>query len=385
MAAAPGVGRLPGELTALFMSVSLGLGHDQAQAALEEALARRGVTVTSHHKDSVDYLHAPERFLTVDLYHFELKYAPWLYRAFYRFTDLDHPVNFISRAFTWIGLGQFQRDLAELKPQVVVSTYWGPAAVAGSARQRGAAPFLNAMIVTDYAAHFHWVRSEADLVMVASDDTKAELVARGLLPEKVVVTGIPISTRFAPLVGADKVALRQRFGLHPDLPLILVSGGGTGTYRALRPLLDVLSNLGQRVQVLILAGAKSSGVEQVGGATLHHIGFTADFPELLAASDLVVGKAGGLTVAEATALGVPLVIYEPIPGHEEGNAAFIERQGAGIWARKLEDVRPAVMRALDRETHAEMSRNAARVGHPDSAARVAAAVLDALERRGDIQ
>jgi processive 1,2-diacylglycerol beta-glucosyltransferase len=373
---------LPLELTALFMSVSLGLGHDQAQAALEQSLARRGVTVSGHHRDSVDYLRAPERFVTVDLYAFELQYAPWLYRAFYHFTDLDHPVNFISQAFTWTGLPQFQRDLAQLRPQVVVSTYWGPAAVAASARRRGAAPFLNALIVTDYAAHRHWVQPDADLVMVAADDTRGQLLARGLDPTKVVVTGIPISTRFAPLVGADKVALRQRFGLRPDVPLILVSGGGTGSYRALQPVLRELSNLGRRVQVLILAGAERGGIEQLGGATLHHIGYTDHFPELLAASDLVVGKAGGLTVAEATALGVPLVIYDPIPGHEEGNAEFLERQGAGVWARKARDLRRVVLGALDPEQHAELSRNAFRVGRPDSADRVAVAILGALERHG---
>lgn len=61
---------------------------------------------------------------------------------------------------------------------------------------------------------------------------------------------------------------------------------------------------------------------QHGGATLHQLGHTSDFPELLAASDLVVGKAGGLTVAEATTLGVPQVIHQPIPGQEEHNADY---------------------------------------------------------------
>lgn len=370
------------DLSALFMSVSLGLGHDQAQTGLEKALEERGVSVQSHHKDSIDYLNPPERFLTVDFYAFALKYAPWLYRAFYRFTDIDHPINFISKAFTWIGLGQFEQDLRELRPDMVISTYWGPTAVAGSARKRGAAPFLNAMIVTDYGAHWHWVRPEADLVMVAAKDTKTELVARGLQAEKVVVTGIPIAPIYAALVGADKAALRERYGLRPDVPLILLSGGGTGSYRALRPLLSELSHLGRRVQVLILAGAERRGVEQVGGATLHHIGFTHDFPQLLAASDLVVGKAGGLTVAEATALGVPLVIYEPIPGHEEGNAAFLERQGAGLWARNLSDVRRSILKALAPDQHAEMSQNALRVGYADSSERVAQAVLAALGKGG---
>lgn len=365
-------------LSALFLSVSLGLGHHQAQAALEGSLQKLGIQVRSHHRDSVEYLHAPEKFLTVDLYAFELRYAPWLYRAFYRLTDLEHPINFISRAFTWLGLPEFEKDLRQFQPDVVVSTYWAPTALAGSARRKGFGPYFNALIVTDYAAHLHWVRPEADLVMVASEDTRSQLIARGLDPHKVVVTGIPIATEFEALVGADKRALRCKYGLEPEVPLLLVSAGGTGSYRALRPLLDVLSNLGRRVQVLILAGAERQGVEQRGGATLHHLGFTHDFPKLLAASDLVVGKAGGLTVAEATALGVPMVIFEPIPGHEEGNAEFLVRAGAGLWPRTLGEVRPAVLNALDPEQHAELSRNAAHVGRPDAAGHVAQAIMEAL-------
>ncbi|WP_415786250.1 glycosyltransferase, partial [Deinococcus saxicola] len=122
------------------------------------------------------------------------------------------------------------------------------------------------------------------------------------------------------------------------------------------------------------------GIQQVGGATVHELGHTDDFPELLAASDLVVGKAGGLTVAEATALGVPQVIHAPIPGQEEYNAAYLERCGAGLWAHDLSELRPAVLRALDTDEHARLSACARRISVPDAADRVAAALLRRLGR-----
>ncbi|WP_026332280.1 MGDG synthase family glycosyltransferase [Deinococcus apachensis] len=367
-------------LRTLFVSASIGSGHHQAQLAVQQALQARGVAFEDHQGDAVTYLGPVERRLTVDLYAFELRYAPWLYKGFYQFTDLDHPVNFISSAFSWVGLPGMRVDLERSQPDVVVSSYWAPTALAGTVRRRTGQPFLNALIVTDYRVHRHWIRHEADLVMVASPETAEQMLERGLEPDRVVVTGIPIAPAFRRLMGADRRALRLQHGLDPDVPLILISGGGTGTFRGLGTVLAELSNLGQRVQVLVLAGADGHGVERVGGATIHHLGFTTDFPELLAASDLVVGKAGGLTVAEATTLGIPLVVHEPIPGQEEYNADLLVRHGAAMWARERRDVRGAVLRALDPDERARMGCAARRLGMPDAADRVVAALLQRLGR-----
>uniref|UniRef100_UPI0025DC5E9D glycosyltransferase n=1 Tax=Deinococcus sp. TaxID=47478 RepID=UPI0025DC5E9D len=160
------------------------------------------------------------------------------------------------------------------------------------------------------------------------------------------------------------------------LPLLLISGGGQGLYRSLEKVVNALGQLGRRVQVLVLAGADRVGIEQQGGATVHRLGFTTDFPELLAAADLVVGKAGGLTVAEATTLGVPLVIYDPIPGQEEYNAQYLVNKGAAIWVRELHRLRPAVLRALDEGEHARLSAAARALGVPDAAQRAAKAILE---------
>ncbi|MDV6375762.1 MGDG synthase family glycosyltransferase [Deinococcus arenicola] len=367
-------------LRALFVSASIGSGHHQAQTAVQHALNERGVLLQDQQGDVVGYLSAVERSWTVDLYNFELRHAPWLYEAFYHGTDHDRRFSMIEFFCRWVGLKGMRRDLDLSRPELVLSSYWSSVPLAHHVQRRTGQAFINALIVTDYRAHRHWIRHEADLVMVATAQTAQQMIDRGLDSEKVVVTGIPISARFRGLIGADKAALRARYGLQPDQPLLLISGGGTGHYPALGRVLNELGNLGRPVQVLVLAGARGSGVTQVGGATVHELGHTNDFPELLAASDLVVGKAGGLTVAESTTLGIPQVIYNPIPGQEEYNADYLERQGAGLWARELPGVRPAVLRALDEGENARMGHNAVAISVPDAADRVAAALLRRLGR-----
>lgn len=367
-------------LRALFVTASIGAGHHQAQMAVQRALAARGVNLDERQSDVVSYLNAAERSWTVDLYAFELRYAPWLYEWFYHGTDHDRRVSMIEFFCHWVGLSGMQRDIELTRPELVLSSYWSSVPLAHHVQQSRDLSFVNALVVTDYRAHRHWIRPEADLIMVAAEETREQMVARGLDGEKVVVTGIPISERFHGLIGVDRARLRAERGLRPDQPLLLISGGGTGTYPALGRVLNELGNLGRRVQVLVMSGADRPGVSQVGGATVHSLGFTTDFPELLAASDVVVGKAGGLTVAEATALGVPMVVHAPIPGQEEYNADFLLRRGAGVWARELQDVRPAVLRALDDSEHAQMSAASAALGVPDAADRVAAALLRRLGR-----
>lgn len=367
-------------LRALIVSTSFGGGHHQANDAIDKSLRAEGVNLQAVHTDAITYLNPLERLVTVGTYFFWLKYTPGIYKAFYEFTDRESEPRVITGAFTWMGLGGMIKDVRACSPEVVVNSYPMTASVADATRRRLGVDFLNAMVVTDYRIHHHWARPEAELLMVANEEAREQMLGWRIPPAQVEVTGIPISPLFRELIGADRAALRLKHGLDPELPLILISAGGAGTFRALGRVTTVLSNLGRRVQVLVLAGARTQGVEQLGGATLHHLGFTKDFPELLAASDLVVGKAGGLTVAEATTLGVPMVIHEPIPGQEEHNADYLERHGAAIWTRDLRDLRGAVLRALDASDGAAMGAAGQRISRPDAADRVARALLRRLGR-----
>lgn len=366
------------QLRGLIVSASFGSGHHQANDAVDQALQARGLALNIRHADLLKYLSGFERTALAGTYDFWLKHTPAIYRAFYNWTDGDRVPT--AQTFGWLGLQEMTRDVREVRPEFVLSSYPTPVALANNVRRHTGLDFLNALVVTDYRIHHHWARPEAELLMVATPEAKEQMNRWHIPPEQVVVTGIPISGKYKALIGADKAALRERYGLRPDLPLLLISGGGTGSYRASQRVLGELGNLGRRVQVLVLAGTKEIGVEQVGGATLHRLGYTTEFPELLAASDLVVGKAGGLTVAEATTLGVPMIIHEPIPGQEEHNAEYLVRHGAALWAKSLSDLRPAVLRALDPELHAELSQNAMRISSPDAAKLVATTLLEKLGR-----
>ena len=379
-------GAPPTPLKVFEFSAAFGGGHAQASDALSLALAALRPDLIRVQGDFVSYLNRFERLWTLDLYSYWLEYAPGGYRWFYTWTDSEQEPKFITNTFNYLGLPGLLRDVQAAQPGLVLSSFPTNVALADTARRRLEQRFLNVLAVTDYRVHHHWARPEADLLLVATQDAKAQLMhwgkRWGLIEERVAVTGIPISARFTSLLDRTPeqvAALRVKHGLRPDLPLLVVSSGGKGTYPTLNRLLGVLSHLGRPVQVIVTSGRGPLGVERVGGASIHRTGYTEAFPELLAAADLVVGKAGGLTVAETSALGVPMVVYEPIPGQEEYNAEYLLKHGAGVWPRDVHALRRALLQMLDPDERALYSRATRSISTPDAADRAARAVLAGLE------
>jgi processive 1,2-diacylglycerol beta-glucosyltransferase len=102
--------------------------------------------------------------------------------------------------------------------------------------------------------------------------------------------------------------------------------------------------------------------------------------EMMAVADLIVSKPGGLTTAEALALGKPLFILNPIPGQETANSDFLLERGAAAKANRVEDVPFRIDRLLGSPKLAEMASSALALGRPGAAAAICAAVSERLRQ-----
>ncbi|ADY25707.1 Monogalactosyldiacylglycerol synthase [Deinococcus proteolyticus MRP] len=368
--------------SALMISASFGGGHHQASSAVAQALAER-VRLRLAQVDAVEMLTPAERALIVGVYGFWLRHLPAAYHAFYRWTDQPSEPRIVTSSFEWLGIGGLRRELLAQRPELVVSTFPTSVALADTVRRREGLHFLNALVLTDYRVHHHWARPQADLLLLPTESTRREMLGWGMAPERLAVTGLPVSLEVERLSRLGRLERRREmlaalgWDEDPPEPLILLSGG-SGVYGAFMEILEVLGNLGERVRVLVVAGPCPPGVQQLGGAAVHHLGYRADFAALLAGVDLLVGKAGGMTVAETTALGVPLVVYRPIPGQEEHNAEYLLEHGAALWPRSPHELRRAVLTLLDPQARARTAAAARALGCPDAARQVAGELLTRL-------
>jgi processive 1,2-diacylglycerol beta-glucosyltransferase len=118
------------------------------------------------------------------------------------------------------------------------------------------------------------------------------------------------------------------------------------------------------------------------GSPVRVAGYVEDVRTLLAAADLLVTKAGGMTLAEATATGVPLLLYGSLPGQEIGNERFASRAGIALVARSRGELRRLLDRALgDPDTMERMQGSLRRLRRPEAAAHIVDLVLDQIATR----
>jgi UDP-N-acetylglucosamine--N-acetylmuramyl-(pentapeptide) pyrophosphoryl-undecaprenol N-acetylglucosamine transferase len=205
------------------------------------------------------------------------------------------------------------------------------------------------------------------------------------------VTGTPIRE-----IGViDRVAARQRMDIAPDEPVLLIFGGSQAVRRFNAAVADALPRLVELVTVIHVTGdegyapalAAREALSVAGRRRYRPYPFLRDeMLAALAAADLVVGRGGSSTLAEVTAMGLPMVVvpYPHAAGHQRANAASLVEAGA---ARLIDDedldadaLLDAARLLLDGPNHAAMSAATRSLGRPGAAHAVAELVLAAASR-----
>ena len=271
------------------------------------------------------------------------------------------------------------RDIvAEVQPDAIVSTYHlfnGPVnSVLAKIRPRP----LFFTVVTDLAdVHRLWFQPGLRAYFVATEEVREQALAAGLPEQRVVLSGIPISPRFAD-GEQDKAALCESLGWDTERPTLLAVGS-----RRMRHLVENLECINRRLQgfqLVVVAGGDNALYRELKALDwsmpVHLYGYVDEIPTMMGAADVLMSKAGGLILAESLSCGLPTVLVDAIPGQESGNAAFVARHGAGIVARKPLDTIRALERWM-RDDRAELRRvsgNARKLGHPFAASCVAEAI-----------
>jgi len=205
------------------------------------------------------------------------------------------------------------------------------------------------------------------------------------------VLGIPLRTAVSRLDrAAERDRARAAFGLTGDGPVLLVTGGSQGARNVNAAVTSAAADLAAAgVQVLHVAGPKNAEAvqAQVDLPTHHVLGYVDRMDLAYAAADLAVCRAGAMTCAELTAVGLPAV-YVPLPignGEQALNARpVVDGDGGLLVADGDFDaayVRNAVLPLLaDRPRLAAMGAAAAALGHPDADEALADLVLSAVRR-----
>ncbi len=371
----------------LIATVTAGGGHVAAAAALEEAWRSAHPEDVVERLDLIKFFSPLHKKIHEDGYVTLVEKAPELWGLI--FGKTDHPkvaraMSQMRRLFPSHSRHKFIRHLQQFQPDVVLCTHYLPLETLGLLRQKSALPVppLVVSIVTDFEAHALWMDECVDLYCVATEGTKARLVARGAAADQVVPTGIPIAAKF--LSQPKPKTVRQQYGLRDDQPVLLVLGGGFG----MGPVAGILAELDKvpgQFQTLVVAGRNEKLRSQLATQDRQHpthvLGFSKNMHELMAVADLIITKPGGLTSSEALAMGRPLFILNPIPGQEAANSDFLLEQGAAVKVNRIEDLAFRITQLLGSKKLAEMAKVAKALGRPHAAAALCQAVNTRIRTR----
>ncbi|MFQ5897031.1 MAG: glycosyltransferase [Candidatus Methylomirabilia bacterium] len=363
----------------LILTASYGSGHNRVARALAEAFAEAGASprIVDHFSELV---HPAFDRLSRILYYWVLRAAPALWGGAYWLSSqlpIDSP---LLLGMNRLGARKLERLLETMAPDYVVSVHPTPAGAFSELQARGVARIPHATVFTDFVAHTQWIYPGVDWYCVPGEAIQNDLTARGIPRERVVVTGIPVGADFAQPM--DRAAARLSLGLSPWRPVVLVMAGSLGALGGLVKAARVIRNLSPPLEAFIVAGRDADlaarlrkTVQQVNGR-VRVLTYSESVRQLMAAADLLVTKAGGVTLAEALAAELPALCFGSLPGQEAWNEQFAAMTGVALRARNTHELRQALALALvDPGLLRDLRDNVRRIRRPDAARAVVECVL----------
>src|ERR671921_1295507 len=363
----------------LILSSAIGSGHMRASAAVV-----RGIALLDPEKNCsiVDFPHevSPgiERLLR-DAYLESLKLWPEAYGRLYQSSGTGQQSTTYMQYIQTAGIKTLEDLVASTGARALVAPHFYGAGVLGVYKEQNPGMF-SAVVLTDYVPHPIGVPLNLDLYVVA-DDAAAEAVSKlGVPEERIHPTGIPIDPAFEEPVDPGP-ARKEVLNLgDDDLPVVLVMGGGLGG-GDLEEVVTLLLEASEAMHLVVLCGSNDRSRSQLArlatrkGKDATFLAFTDRVRELMAGGSVLVTKPGGMSCTEALASRLPQVLFHPIPGQEEDNAAAIIRYGAGVMAREASDILGQTFKILTSANQRDQMVEAAKAAHKPQSARSAASLI----------
>ncbi len=366
----------------LFLMSDTGGGHRAAAEAIRDALVMKhgdAVLVDDSLVDVYRKMRFPMNTMP-EFYPWIIKHGKWTWGVSYNQSNGKIRARGLSRWLYLTNSQRLKRMVREYPADVVVSVHsvlTQPSMRAYlSLPQRP--PFIT--VVTDLVStHHFWYDKHTEMCFVPTQAAYDKGLESGLRPDQLQITGLPVHPNFTKQL-VDKSTARQTLGWQSDRPTILIIGGGEGMgplYRTAR----AINKKALHCQLAIVAGRNEDLKVRLEAKSWHqptHIyPFVTNMPVLMAGADILVTKAGPATITEACIAGLPMILYDAIPGQETGNVDFVVANDLGVYAPSPRKVANALEAWLgDENATKRRSENALRVARPDAVWRIADAVWD---------
>ena len=237
-----------------------------------------------------------------------------------------------------------QKQINWYKPDLVISTYFVHSQVLAKWKKEAGLSFKLWTVVADpWSVNLISMVEDADLTLVYDEVGEKAAVKTGIEPKKILKTGWWVRPEMYKTY--DRQKMRQKLGFYDDRPVVFVGGGSLGT-NSLTKLLPALMLVKGKVGLVFNTGTDKlvynlveqyvrlfKKIDKDGKIIIKNLGWIDNMGEVLAAVDMVFGKAGPNFLFDVVACRKPFVSITHIGGQEDGNIEIIKQKGLG-WVKE---------------------------------------------------
>ena len=328
----------------LLFYASYGSGHLSAATAIEQYIRENYPDAKTLKIDCVEYINKSINKISTSAYKSIILKTPMLWGQVYKLLKNDTILDITQFSNRFMAKKIFTL-FEDFEPNLVISCHPLGGQITSFLKSHKKTNCKLATVMTDFASHKQWLigKDYTDYFFVSNIEMKTSLISEGIYPNKIYVSGIPISPNF--YKNYDKENIYKSLNIEKNKKNIIFFGGGSLGLSSSSNIQAILTSLLQATdeshQIIIISGKNQklyNDFQKTINNTYHKsqiklIDFTTELPELLPITSFVITKPGGLTITECISTNVPIILINPIPGQEKENAQYIADNKMGIWIK----------------------------------------------------
>lgn len=307
----------------IIMTGRFGMGHYSVAQALKEDLEQSDQEATVEVIDILEYLLPSFNKVIYGAFHLLVSRCSGMYNSLNKTAERYNSIPFKGLIVRKIG-----ELLDRYEPDLIISTLPISTKYVSAYKEETQCSLPLITYITDICAHQEWIAEESDYYFVGSEEVKEELVEKGIQRGRIYVSGIPVRKAFQNKYRTKKSAGKKE---------LLIMGGGFGLIPSSQKVFEAL-NQREDIHTTVITGTNKKLFDQLSLEynNLNIVGYTDKVDEYLAKADLLISKAGGITLFEALSCETPMFVIHPFLQQEVSNAKYMDEKGFGkiIWDKE---------------------------------------------------
>ena len=360
----------------LIFTVTAGNGHNSAANAVKEKLEAMGgevkvVDLLHEYCDSKTFIWIQEKG-----YGLAVQYLHKIYNAFFRKYQKLKPEK-ANKSPVQGGLFRMYDKVLQLiydfKPDAIYASHFLPCVMITNLRKLYPLPAKTYSFIFDYAVCPFWEAATGiDYLLIPNESYMPYMISKGFKKEQLLPYGLTVNEKFSRSI--DKSQARAKLGLKDGVfTMFVMFGGGfwSGNYKIVKNIVKNLKS--HSLQIIVANGKAEKDKRKIdklkipANIKLLNFGFSKDVDLLMSAADIIIGKAGGVSVTESLNKFLPMVCCKKLPEQERVNVEMLVREGAGKQYKNNRDMIKILSNLINNPKELiKMRDNVARLRKPDA-------------------